>query len=154
LSTWSEYAQPGGEDFRDDPSTLVQIGVNLDGRGQLFCGRAAETLRTGQYVIFEILVAGNTASFFAAMAAVYSAAGYHGHVDVGVAVTGIEGAASYHRIESHAFSSDFRYSAPAFTRTARIAAAELQDAEGVTRSLLRHFYEASSGIDGYDPFAS
>jgi hypothetical protein len=35
------------------------------------------------------------ASFFAAIGALYEAAGYVGHVDVGMAVTGIEGAAPW-----------------------------------------------------------
>jgi len=131
---------------------LAQLTVNLDGRGQLFCGRATDWLRDDLRVIFETIIAGNTASFFAAMARVYDGAGYHGHVDVGVAVTSIQGATSYHRSQSH-YAGNFNYSTPAFTRTARLAAGELQEAEDVARTFLRHLYEATTGIDGFDPFS-
>lgn len=46
----------------------------------------------------------------------------------------------------------FAYSASAFTRTDRISAAELGAPADVAHGLLRHFYAATTGIDGYNPF--
>lgn len=86
------------------------------------------------------------------MGKVYDAANYHGHLDVGVAITGIEGAHSALRAQNF-MAADFTYSAPTFTRTASLAAAELQKPAEAAHALLRHFYEATTGIDGYNPFA-
>ncbi len=54
------------------------------------------------------------------MSMLYDAADYHGHVDVGVAITGLEGAISYKAARSHGFHREVPYTAPTFTRTARV----------------------------------
>jgi hypothetical protein len=88
---------------------------------------------------------------FALTAALYERAGYHGHVDIGVAITGLKGAhggGSRGRFgfEGHA------YAAERFTNTARVSAAELAVVQDRTRDLLGRFFKGSGG-DGYDPFA-
>ena len=86
LATRSEDERGG------DVTGLVELRVNIDGRGQLFCGRAADfRLAGGPPIIIEAVIAGNLAAFFAVMGSIYEAAGYHGRVDAGVAITGIEG---------------------------------------------------------------
>lgn len=133
-----------------DPSDLADLEVNVDGRGRTFNGRGSAGLQDGTQVIFEELIAGTAAGFFALTAALYERAGYHGHVDVGVAITGLKGAyggGSRGRFgfEGHA------YAAERFTNTARVSAAELAFVQDRTRDLLGRFFEASGG-DGYDPF--
>ena len=167
LEEASYYERRGADEWRlsnasqqdsdfDDPRVIrraVFLSMNIDGRGQLFCGRGTAT-RSGSEAmpfVIEVVIAGNLEAFFAAMATIYEAAGCHGHVDVGVALTGIEGARSERRNRS--FGGDgFTYGAPTFARTARVAAGELAAPASVAHSLLRQFYEATTGIDGYNPF--
>lgn len=101
-------------------------------------------------MIIEELIAGNLEAFLAVMATVYESAGYHGHVDIGVALEGLGGAASL--VRQGRWFEDFTYGAAKFTRTGRVAAAELHRPDEVAHGLLRHFYEATTGIDGYNPF--
>jgi hypothetical protein len=125
-------------------------GTDFDGSGDFFCGRAADTISSGDFIIFDAIVAGNLASFFAAMGALYEAAGYTGLIDVGMAVTGIEGAAP---LGEH-YWGDTKFSGPAPRRTSRVSAAELRDdAKGVTLSLIRRFLDATRG-PSYTPFAA
>jgi len=44
--------------------------------------------------VIEVVIAGNVEAFIAVMGALYVAAGYHGAVDVGAALTGVKGAES------------------------------------------------------------
>jgi hypothetical protein len=95
-----------------------------------------------------MILAGNLASFFAAMGALYDAAGYVGHVDVGAAVTDIEGAAP-HGLHC---SGDNTFSGPPPRRTSRVSAAELRDnPTGVTLSLIGRLLHATRG-SSYTPF--
>ena len=131
---------------------LVDLHVNVDGRGQLFCGRATDTHSQSDHeLIIEFVIAGNLEAFVAVMGQIYGAAGYHGQVDVGVAITGLTGSGSALRSNDF-YAGPFTYSAEAFTRTARVAARELLTPHEVPHSLLRSFYEATSGRDGFNPF--
>jgi len=103
-------------------------------------------------VIIEAVIAGNIEAFVAIMSAIYDAAGYHGQVDVGVAITGVEGAGSYERSQNWA-APILRYSADTFSRAVGASAAELRDAPALTHKLLRHFYAASTGLADYNPFS-
>ena len=136
-------------------SDAVILQLGLDGRGELFCGRATDTrVRSpdDNRYLFEVVIAGSLDALFAAMAMIYEAAAYHGQVDVGVAVTGIKGAFSFVRSQDLR-RGDFAYPRDDFKRTATIAAAELEDHASVAHRLLRPLYETTSGIDGYNPSA-
>ena len=50
----------------EDPSLVLDLEVGLDGRGRLFCGRAAEEYRD-RLLVIDVLVAGLTARFLAVM---------------------------------------------------------------------------------------
>jgi hypothetical protein len=134
---------------------IVDLNINIDGRGQLFCGRATDVWsRTpDQPVIVELVIAGNLEAFFAVMGDVYRAAGYHGHVDIGVAMTGLAGAGSATRAEN-LLLGNFSYSADSFSRTDRVAASQLLAPDLVAHRMLRHFYEATTGIQGFNPFTA
>lgn len=132
-----------------DPTDVSTMAFNLDGRGHLFCGRATDTLRRGGgRIILEGVIAGNVEAFFAVMHAIYDAAGYHGHLDIGVALTGLTGASSevnrIQRMHGQVYPTD------AYTRTERIAAGEMAQPAEVAQRLLRHFFEATTGYDTYD----
>lgn len=138
-------------------SYIVDVRVNVDGRGHLFCGRAAERIDrqgpvdVGNLLIFEPLIAGNFRAFLAAVGALYEAGGYHGHVDVGLAVTGIAGGITSTRDAFYLYRHDV-YNADTYPRHGRLAAAELLEPEAVTLRLLRHLFEATTGVEDYDPF--
>jgi len=135
----------------NDPNDLVDLDLNLDGRGHLFCGRATDKHMGAQEAsLIEVVIAGNLEAFFAVMAAVYDAAGYHGSVDIGVALTGIAGARSELRNQRH--SPGPRYPNADYSRTKRVAARELGKADEVSLGLLRHLFAATTEIEGWDPF--
>jgi hypothetical protein len=145
---WTVSNYPEGE---DRTGYTAKIELDFDGTGHFFCGRVADTLTSpgsSQLTLFETILAGNLASFFAAMGAFYEAADYVGHVNVGVAVTGIEGAAPY---GLHQWG-DIKFSGPGPRRTARVSAAELRDyAKAITLSLIRRLLDATRGT-AYTPF--
>lgn len=155
----SQY-EPSPEQQR--ARSVVDVAVNVDGRGHLFCGRAAERRSPnvgpdpeGQLAIFEVIIAGNFAAFLGVMGALYRAAGYHGHVDLGLAVTGIQGGYSLARVAGQQIV--FLDHLPAFTaasypRTERVASAELDQPEEVARRMLRHLFDATTEQEGFDPF--
>jgi hypothetical protein len=99
-------------------------------------------------VLFETILAGSLASFFGAMGALYEEAAYVGNVDVGMSVTGIEGAAPF---GLHQWG-DNKFSGPLPRRTSRVSAAELRDdAKGVSLSLIQRFLDAVRGTS-WSPF--
>jgi Schlafen, AlbA_2 len=134
----------------NEPRSAAQIDLDFDGTGHFFCGRIADTMEPqGTKVLFETILAGNLASFFAAMGAFYEAAGYVGQVDVGVAVTGIEGALPW---GLHMWG-DGGFSGPTPHRTARVSAAQLRDApRSVTLSLIQRLLDVTRET-GWSPFA-
>jgi hypothetical protein len=141
-----------GGDERQRVKSLVELWINLDGRGRLFCGRATDThIGDSESLIIEGVIAGNAETFFTIMSAIYEAAGYHGQVDAGLAITGVEGAGSSVRSEDRRLN-ELRYNADSFTRAIGVSAAELGDAPALTHRLLRHFYTVSSGYTNYNPF--
>jgi hypothetical protein len=141
----------------EDARYISQVEFNVDGRATLFVGRAAERLsrsgpdESGRLMIFEAIIAGNLASFYAAMGALYHAAGYHGHVDVGFCVTGIAGGMSAMRAGGAWFDVP-EYAADTYPRTDQVAAAQLIEPEAVLRPLLAPLFEATTGRDDFDPF--
>ena len=128
----------------------VRCEVNIDGRGQLFVGRTAERNRLGVLGIFETIIAGNFASFLAIMGRFYREAGYHGQVDFGLAITGVEGGISASDLRMDPEGREYR--APTYTRTDRVPAAALEDSVPIARGVLRHFIAATAG-EGFDPLS-
>jgi len=133
-------------------TSLVHLNLYLDGYGRMFCGRASDTrlADSSTPVLIEVVVGGNVEAFFAIMAMLYEAAGYHGAVDVGVAVTGIKGARSERG--SRGFDSGPPYPTDRFTRTERVAAGQLKDADVVAYELLHDLFDATTGIEGWNPW--
>jgi hypothetical protein len=133
-------------------TSLVHLNLYLDGYGRLFCGRASDTrlADSSTPLLIEVVIAGNVEAFFTVMAMLYEAAGYHGTVDIGVAVTGIKGARSERA--NRGFGSGSPYPIDRFTRTDRIAAGQLKDADLVAQGLLHDLFDATTGIEGWNPW--
>jgi hypothetical protein len=168
------WRQQGADEWRlcsldvdPPPANLVvyaaEARFNIDGRAALFSGNAAQRIQqnandAGRKMILERVIAGNVAAFLAAIGALYEAAGYHGPVDVGVAVTNLDGGYSVGRTENQQADIVFwdhvpSYSGANFTRTRRVAAAsELGEPQAVAMSLLGRLLVATTGRPDYTPF--
>ncbi len=139
------------DEFKD-PGDVLDVEVRLNGGGHLFCGRAAETLSDGRFVIFENIVAGLTMRFITLLGGLYTAGNYLGPVDVGLAVTELEGSVSSvlrQRIGVHgsAFDQD------QYRRTERFSAATLMnDPRSAARKLVLPLARATTR-ESYDPFS-
>ncbi|HVQ57459.1 MAG TPA: ATP-binding protein [Solirubrobacterales bacterium] len=142
-------------DAREEPDRAdqaVDVRINVDGRGHLFCGRAGARTRSGEIAIFEDLIAGNFAAFLGVMGKVYDLGEYHGQVDLGVSVTGIRGGTSVSKSSDFGGFGPGPYRADSYPRTDQVAAAALLDPEAVTSRMLDPFFEATTGQDHYNPF--
>jgi hypothetical protein len=140
----------------EDAAYVIDARFNVDGRGHLFLGRAADSLSRRNNLnpsdpmrLFEGLITGTYCAFLLGLGALYEAGGYHGQVDIGLAVTGIRGAVTITRELIYGRDA---YNADSYPRTERVAAGELVDPEAVTLRMLRHLLEVSTGVDGYNPF--
>lgn len=148
-----------GRNEKRSPGYCVEAIVDVDGRGHLFCGRAAENhpaqhTDARRLIVFESIIAGNLASFLALMGSLYRDAGYLGPIDLGVAVIGLQGAHSSRLLAGHGFFMDSHaYLADEYRRTARVNAAELDDPERVAMQLVGRLVQATDGRENFDPFA-
>lgn len=135
---------------------VVDVRLNVDGRGHLFCGRAAARrlvdAGSGPLTIIEVVIAGNYAAFLALMGKVYDLGGYHGHVDIGLNITGIRDAVSVTGGNGLSFGGNDPYQADCYPRTRPVSAKELLNPESIARDMLRHFFEATTGREDFDPF--
>lgn len=162
-SSAADWRQQGADVWRlaysHQADRRVAFGdLNIDGRGQLFLGRAADRdhapyqppSESRPLVIREELVIGNLAAFFSMMAAFYRSAAYVGPVDVGLALTGMNGAFSSIRRLAFADKED-AFNSDSYSRDDRLDIRELDDAPAVTMRMLRDFLDATAG-ERYDPF--
>lgn len=169
------WRQQGADDWRlcsvpEDPVPpnlvvyTVDTRFNIDGRATMFSGRATQRISengpdpTGRKRIFEMVIGGNLASFFAVAGVLYEAAGYYGAVDVGVAVTSLDDGISVARYEGQQPVFVFldhapRYNSPTFTRHRRLAAtSDLAEPQALALSLLGRLFAATTGRVDYTPF--
>lgn len=137
-----------------DPAAVIDLDLGFDGSARLFSGRATVHLGSGEPdvgVIMESIVAGSLESLFKVASGIYQEASYRGPVDVGVALMGIEGATSYAANQKWPSVSK-PYPDFAFRNTTRIDVAELESGRNLVESLLRRFFDATTGWDGWSPF--
>jgi hypothetical protein len=135
-----------------DPTDFVDFDFNFDGRGQVYFGRATDYRGEGERVVFEVGIAGTLESFFSLMSALYERADYFGQVDVGVAVTGLQGAISL-AAGSSLLGHPEPYAADRVVRTTQLPALKLSDSRALVIQLLGRLFESSTGWDGWTPYA-
>lgn len=142
----------GSDNDKRPDANVLNVQVNLDGSGHLFCGRAGENQRDGDPPkwFFSGIVVGNTTKFLALLGELYDKASYFGAVDIGVAVTGLLGCVPYET--RNRFDSLPRYDGLEYRKTARSPAALLKEnPKQVAGQLLMPLVDAiSQGTD--DPF--
>jgi hypothetical protein len=112
-------------------------------------GRAAERSQSA-FFLFDGIIAGNLTAFFSVAGTLYDAARYSGPVDVGVALTGIEGATSH--LLYFQYAGEVEYARPEYRETTRATAAALdRDPTAIARRLLDRFFRVA--LRGrFDPF--
>jgi hypothetical protein len=128
------------------PSSAVvkkqaEVRVEMNGDAWFFSGRVGDTMESGQLCVFETAIRGNLTRFLAMMGELYARTGYGGPVDVGVAVTGLDGAASHEAMISSGWVHP--YHAADYRRTAHVAADQLAcDRAAVIDQLVRRLLRA------------
>ena len=135
----------------NDPCRVLDLEVRLDGGGRLFCGRAAEEYND-RLLIFERLIAGLSTRFMSVLGGLYAVGSYLGPVDVGLAVTGLQGGISYalsQRLGVHPTP----YNRDQYRRTQRLSATTLMnDPRSAARGLVMPLARAITR-ESYDPFS-
>lgn len=137
----------------EDRRFVLKLVVGLDGSGYLFCASAAQE-RDGRLRIYEDVVAGLTARFLALFGGLYEAGNYLGPVDVGLAVTGLEGGVSFalqdHMVLKHRLHP---YDNDKYLRTGRFMAPTLHDdPRAAARNLVLPLTRVIT-LGRYDPFS-
>lgn len=140
------------------PDRVARVDLSMDGRAYHFFGDAAHLERLtqdgpGRLIAWETAIALNLAEFFAIVGTLYRVGGLHGYVDVGMAVTGIQGAISSHRLNQPSMIGRSTYGDDGAFRTLRCTTRELSDdPRAVVRRLTARLMRALYGAD-LDPLA-
>lgn len=135
---------------KPDYSGTLDLQIDDNGTGHLFCGRAAEQER--QYLMFPTVIAGNISRFLALLGNLYKRANYFGAVDVGIEILGLKGSVPHFTklilgLESKPYSEDI------YLRTTRTSALKLEaDYLRIAKALVMPLIDAASqkSIDPFD----
>jgi hypothetical protein len=131
LSGWTRHPEAYvGKLSSADPTDptpdryALQLTVNLDASAYLFCGRAAETYEGEKYFLTSV-VEGNASRLLGMLGRLFERASYLGMVDMGLAITGLQGCVNY---ESRVLrSKPHRYDGPDYRKTLRTSAKTLAE---------------------------
>lgn len=141
---------PSG-DKTEIPKRTLNLQVDFDGTGHLFCGRAGDRYSPEEFSVFPEIIAGLTVRFMNFMGKLYERSAYIGMVDFGLALTGLKG--------SVPFTNNFRlhysrvpYDRSEYKKTGRFSAIQLlEDPISPSKYLVMPFVNAIS--QGWiDPF--
>lgn len=134
-----------------DPSFPYQARVSLGSDGSLtyWHSPVLNTTQQGRLLVMERSITRAVSQAFATAAFVYDRAGFHGAVDLGVAVLGIELASGASVAQAFTPAT---YGAPDYRHDERVTMQELSSQrDGVVRRMLAPLFEVIS-VRGYDPF--
>lgn len=135
-----------GYDRAPESSETLQLQVNFDGSGTLFCGWMGQTIEksnsASKKYFYRARTAVMTARFITFWGEIYKRAEYLGKVDVGLALTNLEGS-----IDSETSDIDIRpnsgFYAPDYKQTMRIPAFDLKaNPKRVAEDLLTRLFES------------
>lgn len=133
------------------PRHTLNLQIDFDGTGHLFCGRAGDRYSPEDFLVFPEIIAGLTVRFVNYMGMLHAKAAYIGMVDIGLAMTGLKG--------SVADTNDMRlrlaripYDRPDYKKAGRFSASlMLDDPISPSKYLAMPFVKAIS--QGWiDPF--
>jgi hypothetical protein len=133
------------------PVYALDVDLWLDGSGGFSCGGVVwRPDGSSRPRLQEAAIANNFASFLLLLSTLYELAGYHGSVDVGIALAGISGTHSS-TIPEHAFFHN-PYNADEYRRTRRVSTGELRDTKKVAGALLASLFAITTGDPNFDAF--
>lgn len=147
---WGALGYPSTEKS-EIPRRTLNLQIDFDGTGHLFCGRAGDRYSPEEFSVFPEIIAGLTVRFLNYMGRLYQSVAYIGMVDVGLAMTGLKGSVAY--------TNDLRlhyvripYDRPGYKKSGRFSAIQmLDDPIGPSKYLVMPFVKAIS--QGWiDPF--
>lgn len=142
-----------------DPGRVARADVSMDGRASLCYGQAAgleQRSAGGQQLLvaFETGIALTLAQFLSLVGQLYDLGGLYGYVDVGMAVVGIRGAVSSHRLGQPFWISMPQYQDDAAFRALRCTTREMaDDPHELVRRLTSRLMTALYGAE-LDPLSS
>jgi len=135
---------------KHDYSGTLDLQIDDNGTGHLFCGRAAEQER--RYLMFPTVIAGNISRFLALLGNLYKRANYYGAVDLGIEILGLKGSVP-HFTKSILGLEIKPYSEDMYLRTTRTSALKLEsDYLEIAKALVMPLIDAASqkNIDPFD----
>jgi len=133
------------------------MGIARDGEARLFCCCGARVRNDGPISVYDHLLGGNLAAFFSVAGDFYAQAGYIGAVDVGAAVTGIQGSHSHFVVvEQRQLGERVTFAdgidQQEHRRTDRVLASDLRERpHEVAENLLRDLFDVLVGMN-FTPF--
>lgn len=135
-----------------DPSNILDIRVNFNGSGYLFCGRLAER-HESNLLFFEQILAGLTSRCLWFFGQLYKQANYLGPVDIGFAATGLKGAIPCSATRMAIFGAHFRlFERTEYRRVERVFASSLEtNTRDMVKQLVMPLINAFTQ-GNYDPF--
>lgn len=129
---------------------LLDIRLDFNGSGHLFWSHAARRNESGFY-FFVDRSAANTTRFVALLGELYDMANYVGAVDVGLAITGLDGSIPFLDLRRDVFGWQ-PYDRKEYRRTGRFSATEFKgNPIAVSRALLGPLFSAIFQ-NSFDPF--
>lgn len=91
---WGAMGHPSAE-RSETPKRTLNLQIDFDGTGHLFCGRAGDRYSPEEFSVFPEIIAGLTVRFLNYMGKLYERTAYIGMVDIGLALTGLKGSMPY-----------------------------------------------------------
>lgn len=156
VGDWIAYLEQAPGEVHDQASAKVlDLTVGNDGSSYFFYNRAGKE-SSNRIVLLEDNIAWLTTRFLLLLGTLYENARYAGQVDIGIAITGIQGAISdFFRRQPYLYPYEYPtliFKDEKYTSTARVAARTLaEDPKRAARELVMPLVNAITQ-GNYDPF--
>ncbi len=148
---WGAMGYPSAEKS-ETPKRTLNLQIDFDGTGHLFCGRAGDRYSPEEFSVFPEIIAGLTVRFLNYMGKLYERTAYIGMVDIGLALTGLKGSVPYtNNLRLHYVRVP--YDRSEYKKSGRSSAVQLlEDSVSPSKYLVMPFVKAIS--QGWiDPFS-
>lgn len=149
IGGWSQYPDSYrgrmsyAEEGKPDPDRYtLELTIESNGTGYLFCGRVADSLH-GEKIFLPAIAVGNTARMLGMLGRLFERASYYGMVDIGVAITNLQ--RCINDKARFGLGSVRRYDGPDYRKSLRTSALNLiENPRQVAESILNPILEALS----------
>jgi len=140
---WGAMGYPSAEKS-ETPKRTLNLQIDFDGTGHLFCGRAGDRYSPEEFSVFPEIIVGLTVRFLNYMGKLYERTAYIGMVDIGLALTGLKGCVPYtNNLRLHYVRVP--YDRSEYKKSGRFSAVQLlEDPIGPSKYLVMPFVKAIS----------